>query len=128
MNKKISILCLVCIMITSVSFSQIDSIRTRNDKPGTPSSLRTPDNSPQNSNPVINQARPQVGSVNHGALESNKVTNITQQTDANNGVSPVYTNQPANNNLHRSTPTDSVIINGAYYQKPSNVTNPIRNQ
>ena len=144
MQQKKLILLTFFIMLGYVSFSQDDSVRTRNDKPGTPSSLRTPDNSPQNGDPLINRQRAPVGTINHGGMENSKTTNTNQQTHVNGSVNQANDNQnlnntpPSNNvknnadlqngtnNLHKSTPSDSVIINGAYYQKPSNVTNPIK--
>ena len=103
-------------LISCIGFGQVeDSVRTRNDKPGTPSSLRTPNSSPQNNVPVINQNRPPLQTVNN----SNQQTNITNPNGSN------Y-QQSRNTNTQKSTPSDSIIINGAYYKKPGNATDPTR--
>lgn len=103
-----------------------DSIRTKNDKPGTPKSLRIPDNTPRNQVHTINTNTPPAQTINHGAVESNQVNNskqstiITNANPANGAVIPPSDTTPKNPGVRNDT-----MINNALNNK-SNVTSPIR--
>ncbi len=131
MNKKYFIILIILFGLKFTSYAQ-DSIRTRNDKPGTPQSLRTNDNTPRNREHLINSNRTANQSINHEATESNKVNNAKEQTiiadpNTGNGVGTPKTpitiiNQPA----PAASRTDSIIKNNAISNGKSNATNPIR--
>ena len=124
---KLSIILVSVILLSLTGYCQ-DSTRTRNDKPGTPQSLRTPDNAPQNRVHTINTNTAPNQTINHGATESNKVNNTKEQTkiaDPNVGNGTVIPQTPVINNS-AATHTDSTINKDVINNGKSNVTNPIR--
>jgi hypothetical protein len=130
MKFKISILLMSTLLLAVNSYSQ-DSIRTKNDKPGTPQSLRKPDNTPQTHVQVItNHTSPNQANVNRPS-ESNNVNNTSQKTitvDPNNTagkpspVNPTTITETPPDSM-RTTTNSSAIQNGI-----SNSSKPIRNQ
>ena len=109
---------LVPVLLLAFSGYGQDSIRTRNDKPGTPQSLRTPDHAPRNRVHIINTNTDPRQTINHGATESNKVNNAKDQTikvdpNMNNGSTvipqgPVMNNQVSRNNTPSNAKTDTI--------------------
>lgn len=130
MKMKLSILFICGCFFCLHSFSQsVDSIRTINDKPGTPQSLRKPNNLPKNRVHTFNRNKPVAQTINHGATESNKViekpkpaiivpnaVNKIQATKTPVTIAP-QNNPPA---VDTTGPIKS-LSNGQ-----DNVTNPIR--
>ena len=118
-------------MFAFTTYSQ-DSIRTKNDKPGTPQSLRKVDNTPQNKVHFNNTYRAPRQSINHGATESNKIVNrndpglINDLNSHNNKLIPktpiTIINQPA----RQAIKADTSINKGTMSSGQSNTTNPIR--
>jgi len=130
MKQMFFILVIPLLLLASSVYSQ-DSIRTKNDKPGTPQSLRKPDNTPEshvqitNSNPTSNQTN-----INRPS-ESNTINNTTQQTitiDPNNTtakpapVNPITITTTPPDSM-RTTTNSSAIQNGI-----SNASKPLRNK
>ena len=117
MKTQLSIIVII-LLVTVTGYGQ-DSARTINDKPGTPSSLRTPDNTPSNRIHTINTNADANQTINHQGVESNQVIHRKQQTivpysDYNKiGDRNSQFNKPVTN-------PDSIINN-----KPPNVSNPI---
>ncbi len=118
-------------MVTTFSFAQQDSIRTINDKPGTPQSLRTNNKAPKSQIHFNNNYKPLNQTINHGAVESNKVNNLNNKNNAvpeYNTVQPVpktpitIVQQPA----RRAIKNDTTINKGVMSNGQSNATNPIR--
>jgi len=109
----------------TVIFCQ-DSTRTINDKPGTPSSLRTPYTPPLTHRHTINKTGLSNQSINHNGTESNQVlpANHAQTVPVNSGTGKVrLQNKP----VIRPVPTvTKVSANAPAYIKPSKVTSPIR--
>ena len=118
-------------MLAFTSYSQ-DSIRTKNDKPGTPQSLRTVDNTPHNKVHFNNTYKAPAQSINHGAVESNKIDNTKDQSiindtnqDNNKSIpkTPItISNEPA----RQAVKADTSINKGTMSNGQSNATNPIR--
>jgi hypothetical protein len=120
----------ICLTIAVLFFCNItfcqDSVRTVNDKPGTPSSLRTPYTPPLNHRHTVNSNRLPNQAINHNGTESNQVSpaNHAQTVPVNSGTGkvrlqnkPVIRPIPPVTNSSGSTPA---------YIKPSKVTSPIR--
>ena len=130
MKFKFPILLISILLLAINSYSQ-DSIRTKNDKPGTPQSLRKPDNTPQTHVQVItNHTSPNEVNINRPS-ESNSANNTNQKTitiDPNNTAGkPSPVNPTTITETHpdsmRTTTNSSAIQNGI-----SNSSKPIRNQ
>ncbi len=130
MKLKLSILFLSA-LFSLRSLGQ-DSVRTKNDRPGTPQSLRTIDNSPTNKVHMTNTHRVPNQTINDGATESNKVNNTNSQTivaDPNAGNGAVVPKTPITIARQPARPvsrTDSIINNGTMSNGQNNATNPIR--
>jgi hypothetical protein len=128
MKTKLFILPITISLWIFCSYGQ-DSIRTKNDKPGTTQSLRKSDQTPQNHVQIINTQTPTQADVNRPS-ESNTQNNTTQQTittDPNkapvsNPTNPITitTKPPAN---MQSKTNSSAIQNGI-----SNTSKPLRNK
>ncbi|MEO6330402.1 MAG: hypothetical protein ABIO55_15815 [Ginsengibacter sp.] len=128
MKKTLSLLLITLLLLVANGYSQ-DSARTKNDKPGTPGSLRVPDNSSQSQVNIINSNTAPGQTIVTGAPESNKLSNSKGQT--------IITN--SNTNANR-VPTSSITIankppgvvdsvkNSAIQNGISNASNPIRNK
>ena len=109
MKNKLLILLAVSLFVCR-SYGQVanDSVRTRNDKPGTPQSLRTPDMSPQshvtliNPRAATNQTVITVPPVNGKAVPKTSITLKNNPLNAKDSIQK----EPGN--------------------KVSNVSNPIR--
>lgn len=128
MKKKLIILS-ASFFILSIGHTQVtDSVRTRNDKPATPQSLRTPNNAPGTHVHTINETVPPQQSINHGATESNNPDNLGKKKmiapNATYGkkvpVTPV-TIQPGLTKKDTSINNKGVMQNGQ-----GNASNPIR--
>lgn len=128
MKKKLIILATSFFILTIGRAQVSDSVRTRNDKPGTPQSLRTPNMAPRTHIHTINKDVPPGQTINHGATESNKPNNLDKKkTVAPNStygkkvpITPV-TIKPG------LTPRDTSINNkGVMQNGQSNASNPIR--
>ncbi len=131
MKTKILISAILFVFITLNGFSQsIDSIRTKNDKPGTPQALRTPDNSPRNRVHTIKRQKHLNQTINHGATESNKVIDKKQpEVIVPNSVNKTTeTKSPVTLAPQNNPPaiTDSTGSNKSLSNGQDNVTNPIR--
>lgn len=120
MKKIFFILLVTCLFSMPRGYSQ-DSARTRNDKPGTPQSLRTTNTAPQTQLHVVNPNVAPNQSINHGATESNGVNNKQEQIIT---TAPNTGKEIPNNSIStgRADSTNSSIINN----RKTNVTNPIR--
>jgi hypothetical protein len=94
MKTKFSLLVIAILLLVINGYSQ-DSIRTKNDKPGTPQSLKNTDNTPQSHLQVIkNNPAPNQANINKPS-ESNNINNSTRQTittDSNTTAKPNPTN------------------------------------
>lgn len=131
MKIKFLICTLATVIITYSGYSQ-DSIRTKNDKPGTPQSLRTTDNSPENRVHLVETYKPAQQSIYHEGTETNKVNN----TDKQEQVYPAITdaraipNTPAvtidNRTTGQTIARDSTVNKGTMGNGQGNTTNPIR--
>ncbi len=128
MKKKLIILS-ASFFILSIGYAQVsDSVRTRNDKPATPQSLRTPNNAPRTHVHNINKDVPAQQSINHGATESNNPDNLSKKKmiapNSTYGkkvpVTPV-TIKPGLTKKDTSINTKGVMQNGQ-----GNASNPIR--
>lgn len=124
MIRKFIALTISVLAVTVSTYAQ-DSLRTKNDKPGTPQSLRTYDNTPQSNVNIVNKPGTANGT---SAPEGNKIDNTNSQINTT-GTNPgkpstnpitIVNNPPAHVD---STTNHSAIQNGI-----SNTTNPIRNQ
>jgi hypothetical protein len=129
MKKKISILLISILLLAFSSYSQ-DGIRTKNDKPGTPQSLRHTDNTPQSHVQIINNNTPSQTNMNR-ASESNNVNNSTQHTitiDSNNTAGKP---SPVNPITITTTPPDSMRTpanSSAIQNGISNASKALRNK
>jgi hypothetical protein len=116
MKAKLSILIILILFFAMGGHAQTvtDSVRTRNDKPGTPQSLRTADQSPQSHVTIINNNGPQVNNAG--------------------GQATITTNNADNNTVPKTPVTlQSIPVNRTdtaakpALPKVSNASNPIRN-
>jgi hypothetical protein len=121
----------ICLTIAAIFFCTTifcqDSIRTVNDKPGTPSSLRTPSSAPLNRLHTVNQNGIPNQAIDHNGTESNQVlpSNTSQTVPANSGTGNVpLQNKPV---IKPVPPITNVSPNNPVDIKPSKVTSPIRN-
>jgi hypothetical protein len=119
MKKNLFILLITVLLLKFNAYCQ-DSLRTRNDKPGTPQSLRTPDNTPESQVKIINPTTIPNQAIDHGATESNQASNTSVQ--ANGAVISTPQVKTSNNGTNN--------LNSASYDtaksRKSNITNPIR--
>ncbi len=128
MKIKFHLLLIVTLIIGINVYSQ-DSTRTKNDKPGTPQSLKKADNTPQSHLQVIkNNTAPNQANINKPS-ESNNLDNTTQQTittDVNTTAKPSSTNP----NTITTNPPATMITNtnnsSANQNGISNAGKPIR--
>ena len=129
MKIKIAILSALILLTVFSGYSQ-DSIRTKNNKPGTPSSLRKADNIPQSKIQINSTTTSNQTDINRPS-ESNNTNNTTQKTiiitDQNTTAKPnpvttntITTTPPA---TMRTTTQSSAIQNGI-----SNAPKTIRNK
>ncbi len=130
MKTKFSTAILAFLLMAFVSYGQ-DSVRTRNNKPGTPGSLRTPDNAPKNKVHLIETYKPQEQSIYHGATESNTINNTNKPKEypgitntTNLPGTPAITTD--NKSTRQNISKDSAINKGTMRNGESNATNPIR--
>ncbi len=90
MKTKFSLLVIAILLLVLNGYTQ-DSIRTKNDKPGTPQSLKKTDKTPESHLHVIkNNTAPNPANINKPS-ESNNVNNTTRQTitsDPNTATKP----------------------------------------
>ena len=131
MKTKSFVSLLSFLLLAFISYGQ-DSIRTRNDKPGTPQSLRITSNTPTNKVHLIKSYKPPQQSIYHGATESNTITNtntkdktypgITNEGDIPKTPALTIDKQPADQAIRM----DSAANNGTMGNGQSNATNPIR--
>lgn len=131
MKTKFSISLLSFLLLTFISYSQ-DSIRTRNDKPGTPQSLRTVNNSPKNRVHLIERHQPPGQTIYHGATESNTINNTKKRERVYPGITNArdIPGTPAitidNQTTRQVIRNDSAVNKGTMGNGQSNATNPIR--
>jgi hypothetical protein len=128
MKLKLSIVLISFLSLVFSGHSQ-DSPRTKNDKPGTPQSLRTLDNTPKTHIEIIDSNTPNQTNINKPS-ESNNINNTTRETitiDPNNTAKliptnpiTITTNHP--DSIHTNT-NSSAIQNGI-----SNASKPLRNK
>ena len=128
---KFSILLISTLFLVFSGYSQ-DSVRTKNDKPGTPQSLRRTDDTPQSHVQITNNnTTPNHTDINRPS-ESNNVNNTTQQTitiDSNNTagkpspVNPITITITPPDSMSKTTTNSSAIQNGI-----SNASKPLRNK
>ncbi len=131
MKTKISISLLSFLLSTFMSYGQ-DSIRTRNDKPGTPQSLRTTNNAPKNRIHVVEAYKPPGQTIYHGATESNKINNTKKRARVSPNITKAkeIPRTPAitidNQTTQQAIQNDSAVNKGTMGNGQSNATNPIR--
>ena len=131
MKTKFFICSLSALIIACSGYSQ-DSSRTRNDKPGTPQSLRTRNNSPENRVHLIETHKPAQQSIYHAGTESNKVNNTDKQQPVYPGVNDARAipKTPAvtldNTTAPQTIAKDSAVNKGTMGNGQSNASNPIR--
>lgn len=121
MKRKFSLVLVPALFVTFAVYSQ-DSIRTKNDKPGTPQSLQTSDQTRQSQVNVINSNTAPGQTINHAATVNNAGQTIVITND-NNGDNRVPTTP-----ITPSRSADSTVENSAIHNGVRNVTNPIRNK
>ena len=122
MKTKLFTLLLSTLMFACSGFGQTpnDSVRTRNDKPGTPQSLRTPDQSPQSHVTILNANVPPNQNVIHTSSESTTPNNTNGKL--------IITTPNTNGNAVPKTPiTLKTNSPGDTTRKVLNSGNPIRN-
>ena len=120
-TKKFSLFLLALIFVcTSYSQTPNDSVRTRNDKPGTPQSLRTPDQSPQSHVTILNANVPPNQNVISTSSESTTTNNI-------NGKITITTPGTNGNAVPKTPITLKTNSPGDTTRKVLNSGNPIRN-
>ena len=128
MKTKFLILLGSVLLFAANNYAQTitDSARTRNDKPGTPQSLRTPNTAPLSHVTILNSYVPQNQNVVHTSSESNTPNNTNGKT-----VITIYGSNgnavPKSAITLQTNPLDStikVLLNN----KVSNASNPLRNQ
>jgi hypothetical protein len=125
---KTKILCLLVsiLFVTTNNYAQTitDSARTRNDKPGTPQSLRTPNTAPVSHVTILNSYVPQNQNVLHTSSESNTPNNTNGKT-----VITIYGSNgnavPKSAITLKTNPLDST--KKGPLNKVSNASNPLRN-
>lgn len=128
MKLEISIVLILILSLVFSGYSQ-DSLRTKNDKPGTPQSLRTSDNTPKTHLEIISNNTPNQININKPS-ESNNINNTTRQTitiDPNNTAKP----SPTNPITITTIPPDSMHTNtnsSAIQNGISNASKPLRNK
>ncbi len=131
MKTKCSIATIACLLFVLITNGQ-DSIRTRNDKPGTSQSLRTVNNAPGNKVHLINTYRPPQQEIYHGATESNKVGNFNDRTTVYPGITNAskLPSTPSitidNRSINQTIRRDTAVNKGTMGNGESNATNPIR--
>lgn len=112
MKKKL-IMLTASFFILSIGYAQVsDSVRTRNDKPGTPQSLRTPNNAPRTHVHTINKNVPPQQSINHGATESNNPDNL----DKKKAIAP-------NATYGKKVPVTPITIKPGLTKKDTSINN-----
>lgn len=126
------LICLSSAVILSVCGYSQDSSRTKNDKPGTPQSLRTTDNSPETRVHIVDTYKPPQQSIYHAGTESNSLNDINRQQTVYPGINDgkAIPATPAVTVDNRTTPQvirrDSTVNKGTMGNGQSNATNPIR--
>ncbi len=116
------------VAITGHGQTVTDSVRTKNDKPGTPQSLRNPDQSPQSHVKLINTNGGANQKVIPTTSEGSNVNNTNGQTiiTNTNGTSNVVPKTPVTlqtTPINRGDTLRKIPLNN----KVSNASNPIRN-
>ena len=120
MKKKLSILMIPFLLMEFSGYCQ-DSVRTRNDKPGTPQSLRTANSAPQSQVNIINNNTVPNQAIDHGATESSQVGNTSGHTNgAIISQTPTTTINKDTGNAGNTFHTDTTKL------RRSNITSPIR--
>lgn len=131
MKTKFSISLLSFLLLAFTGYGQ-DSARTRNDKPGTPQSLRTMNNAPRNRVHAIKTYKQPHQEIYHGATESNMINNTNKEAKVYPGITNAneITKAPAATIDNQAAPQaihmDSAINKGTMGNGQSNATNPIR--
>ena len=131
MKIALSVSLLSFLLVASTSYGQ-DSIRTRNDKPGTPQSLRTINKAPENKVHLIDTHKQSRQEIYHGATESNTINNSNRQTKIYPGINnaQVSSRTPAitidKQTTGQTIRKDTTIDQGTMGNGESNATNPIR--
>ncbi len=112
MKKKL-IIVLSSFFFIAIGHAQVsDSVRTRNDKPGTPQSLRTPNKAPRTHIHTINKDVPPQQAINHGATESNNPDNLGK----NKMIAP-------NSTYGKKVPVTPVTIKPGLARKDTSINN-----
>ncbi len=127
MKTKFSLLVIAILLLVLNGYTQ-DSIRTKNDKPGTPQSLKKTDKTPESHLQVIkNNTAPNPANINKPS-ESNNVNNTTRQTitsDPNTATKPNPTNPITITNTPPATMT-TTTHSSATQNGISNAGKPLR--
>lgn len=127
--KNIIIVVTLFLSVNNICEAQVaDTIRTRNDKPGTPQSLRQPNTAPLNHVPIIKSKKPQNQTIQHGAVEHNDPTNLSKQNKVAPAVTPAteIPDTPVTLDAVNMSKDTSVNRSGVMQNGQSNATNPIR--
>ena len=122
---------LVSVLLAAFNGYSQDSIRTENDKPGTPQSLRIPDNTPQSHVEITNNnTTPNQTNINRPS-ESNTINNTNRQTITIDPSNTTAKPSPVNPITITTTPPDSMrtTTNSSAIQNGiSNASKPLRNK
>lgn len=122
MKRTILFFCTI-IFATISSFGQADSVRTVNDKPGTPASLRTPAALPSTRVPTLISGGASKQTINHQGIESNTVTHKKEQYVIPYSSSPYKVTKSTNQFNTNNKPVENA--DGSVSNKPPVVSNPI---
>lgn len=110
-------------LVPILGFGQADSVRTINDKPGTPASLRTPAKLPSNKLPTLKSSGNVDQIIDHQGIESNKVTHKDERYVIPYSSSPYKATKSTNQFNTNNKPVENP--DGSVSNKPPNVSNPI---
>ena len=121
--KKAILLIFVIMFVSILGFGQADSVRTINDKPGTPASLRNPATLPSNHVPTLKSSGNANQTINHQGTESNKVTHKKERFVIPYSSSPYKATKSTNQFNIDNKPVANP--DGSISNKPPNVSNPI---
>ncbi len=127
--KKKFIIFAASLFILTIGYGQVsDSVRTRNNKPGTPQSLRTPNNAPRTHVHTINNNVPPQQTINHGATESNNPDNLAKKKmiAPNSTYGKKVPVTPITIKPGLTTKDTSINSKGVMQNGQSNASNPIR--
>ncbi|MEO6290794.1 MAG: hypothetical protein ABIO76_12770 [Ginsengibacter sp.] len=112
MKKKLTTL-FASFLFIAISYGQMkDIVRTRNDKPGTPQSLRKPNTAPRTHVHTIDKNTPPQQTIHHGATENNDPANLNHEKE----IAP-------NSTFGKKVPVTPVTIEPGLTSKDTSINN-----